>query len=218
MQMTATAQRSAMARHDELALTSVFVAYTATATIWLLFSTAVGVLMAYKFGAPDFGPGAWLTFGRLRPIHTNDTFFGWASVALIGLAYYVATRSSRAALYSAKLAWIGLVLFNIAALAGTIALDLGYNNGNLEYREWPWPVRLIFLTALALTAWNLIATVARRSTDDVYLSNWYIIGGVLWTCILSVVAILPWYQYGLGQVSVSGFFMHNARWACGLPH
>ena len=210
MQMTATAQRSAMARRDESASASVFVAYTVTATFWLLFSTAVGVLMAYKFGAPDFGPGAWLTFGRLRPIHTNDTFFGWASVALIGLAYYVATRSSRAPLYSEKLAWVGLVLFNIAALAGTIALDLGYNNGNLEYREWPWPIRLIFLAALGLTAWNLIGTVARRSTDDVYLSNWYIIGGVLWTCILSLVAILPWYQYGLGQVSVSGFFMHNA--------
>src|SRR5258707_1144757 len=99
MQVTASAQRSAMARHDEPALTAVFVAYTVTATVWLLFSTAVGVLMAYKFGAPDFGPGAWLTFGRLRPIHTNDTFYGWASVALIGLAYYVAARSSRAPLY-----------------------------------------------------------------------------------------------------------------------
>ena len=50
----------------------------------------------------------------------------------------------------------------------------------------------------------------RRSTDDIYLSNWYTIGGVLWTCIIALVAILPWYQYGLGQVSVSGYYMHNA--------
>ena len=50
-------------------------------------------------------------------------------------------------------AWrIGLVLFNVAALAGTVALDLGYNDGNLEYREWPWPIRLIFLAALVITA------------------------------------------------------------------
>ena len=69
---------------------------------------------------------------------------------------------------------------------------------------------LIFLAALVVTAWNLIATVARRSTEDIYLSNWYTIGGVLWTCIIALVAILPWYQYGLGQVSVSGFYMHNA--------
>jgi len=133
--MTTEAPRIA-ARQDEPALVLIFASYTVSATIWLLFATSVGVLMAYKFGAPDFGPGAWLTFGRLRPIHTNATFYGWASIALVGLAYYVATRSSRALLYSTKLAWIGLALFNTAALAGTIALDLGYNNGDLEYREW----------------------------------------------------------------------------------
>lgn len=210
MQTSVTAHHSSLVEKDDRALASIFAAYTVTATVWLLFATGVGILLAYKFGAPDFGPGAWLTFGRLRPIHTNATFYGWASIALVGMAYYVADRSSRISLYSVKLAWIGLVLFNVAALAGTVALDLGYNDGNLEYREWPWPIRLVFLAALVVTAWNLIGTVARRSTDGIYLSNWYTIGGVLWTCIIAVVAILPWYQYGLGQVSVSGYYMHNA--------
>jgi len=210
MQTSVAAHHSSLVEKDDRALASVFAAYTVAATAWLLFATGVGILLAYKFGAPDFGPGAWLTFGRLRPIHTNATFYGWASIALVGMAYYVADRSSRISLYSVKLAWIGLVLFNVSALAGTVALDLGYNDGNLEYREWPWPIRLIFLAALVVTAWNLIGTVARRSTDGIYLSNWYTIGGVLWTCIIAVVAILPWYQYGLGQVSVSGYYMHNA--------
>ena len=205
-----TSSPSVPVSQDDPALVRVFMGYTVSATLWLLFATAVGVLMAYKFGAPDFGSGAWLTFGRLRPIHTNDTFYGWASIALVGLAYYVATRSSRTRLYSIQLAWWGLVLFNTAALAGTIALDLGYNNGDLEYREWPWPIRLIFLAALIVTAWNMIGTVARRGTKDIYLSNWYTTGGVLWTCIIATVATLPWYQKGLGQVAVSGFFMHNA--------
>jgi len=210
MQTGIAAHHSSPSENDDRALAAAFVGYTVTATFWLLFSTSVGVLLAYKFGAPDFAPGEWLTFGRLRAIHTNVTFYGWASLALVGLAYYVAARSSGTRLYSVKLAWIGMVLFNVAALAGTVALDLGYNDGNLEFREWPWPIKLIFLAALLITAWNLIATVARRGTEDIYLSNWYIIGGVLWTCILSLVAILPWYQYGLGQVAVSGFFMHNA--------
>ncbi len=191
-------------------LASIFVAYAISATLWLLFATFVGIVLAYKFGAPDFGQGAWLSFGRLRPIHTNATFYGWASIGLVGLAYDVAVRSCRTKLFSPSLAWIGLALFNIAALAGTIALDLGYSAGDLEYREWPWPIRLVFLAALAVTAVNLVATVARRSTEDIYLSNWYTMGGVLWTCIIAIVAILPWYQYGLGQVSVSGFYMHNA--------
>jgi cytochrome c oxidase cbb3-type subunit 1 len=210
MQPDLTADHSHLSERENRALTSVFSAYTATATLWLLFATGVGLLMAFKFGAPEFGPGAWLTFGRLRPIHTNATFYGFASIALVGLGYYVAVRSSGAKLYSATLAWTGLVLFNLAALAGTIALDLGYIDGDLEYREWPWWIRLIFLAALMVTAWNLIGTVARRSSDDIYLSNWYIIGGTLWTCIIAVVAIVPWYQYGLGQVAVSGFYMHNA--------
>ena len=210
MEATATVVQTTSQEADDRALASILSAYTVTATLWLLFATAVGIVLAYKFGAPDFGSGAWLTFGRLRPIHTNATFYGWASLALVGLAYYVAARSSRTSLYSVKLAWIGLLLFNLAALVGTIALDLGYNDGDLEYREWPWPIRLIFLAALVVTAWNLIGTVARRSTEDIYLSNWYTVGGVLWTCIIAVVAILPWYQYGLGQVSVSGYYMHNA--------
>jgi cytochrome c oxidase cbb3-type subunit 1 len=210
MYATLVAGPASLGDKDDRALTSVFVAYTVAATVWLLFATAVGVLVAYKFGAPDFGRGAWLTFGRLRPIHTNATFYGWASLALVGTAYYVVSRSSGARMYSSRLAWMGLLLFNVAAITGTIALALGYNDGNLEYREWPWPIRLVFLAALVVTAWNLLATVAQRSTEDIYLSNWYILGGVLWTCIIAIVAVLPFYQYGLGQVSVSGFYMHNA--------
>src|SRR3984957_15479117 len=210
MQTEAPARHSQLSDEDSRALISVFSAYTVTATLWLLFATAVGLLIAFKFGAPEFGPGAWLTFGRLRPIHTNATFYGFASIALVGLGYYVAARSCGTKLYSVALAWIGLVLFNVAGLAGTIALDLGYIDGDLEYREWPWWVRLIFLAAVLVTAWNLIATVARRSNEDIYLSNWYIIGGTLWAAIISVVGVVPWYQDGLGQVAVSGFFMHNS--------
>jgi cytochrome c oxidase cbb3-type subunit 1 len=190
--------------------TRLFAGYVISATAWLVFATFVALIVAYKFGAPDFGSGAWLTFGRLRPIHTNGTFYGWASIALVGLVYYVAVRSCRTRLYSIQLGWVGLWLFNIAAVLGTIALDLGYNDGTLEYREWPWPIRLIFLAALVVTAVNLLATVARRTSHDIYLSNWYTMGGVLWTIIIATVGVLPWYQYGLGQVAVSGFYMHNA--------
>ena len=142
-----TARHSILSDKEDRSLVSVFSAYVVCATLWLLFATGIGLLMAFKFGAPEFGAGAWLTFGRLRPIHTNATFYGFASIALIGLGYYVAARSSGTKLYSAALAWIGLVLFNVAAVAGTVALDLGYNDGDLEYREWLWWIRLIFLAA-----------------------------------------------------------------------
>src|SRR3984957_13937225 len=118
MQTEAPARHSQLSDEDSRALISVFSAYTVTATLWLLFATGVGLLIAFKFGAPEFGPGAWLTFGRLRPIHTNATFYGFASIALVGLGYYVAARSCGTKLYSVALAWIGLVLFNVAGGGG----------------------------------------------------------------------------------------------------
>ena len=79
-------QHQSPSEKSEQALASVLTAYTVCATFWLLFATGVGLLLAFKFGAPDFWGGAWLTFGRLRPIHTNATFWGFASPALIGRA------------------------------------------------------------------------------------------------------------------------------------
>ena len=206
MQRIVTAHPLNAPKHEVETLARVIIGYTISATAWLVFATFVGILLAYKFGAPDFGPGAWLTFGRLRPIHTNGTFYGWASIALVGLAYYVAS-SCRTQLYSTRLAWIGLWL-------------------------GPLPARSRWTSAITTEIWNtasghghsadfsgcaagygldLVATVARRTnSNDIYLSNWYTMGGVLWTCIIAVVAILPWYQYGLGQVAVSGYYMHNA--------
>jgi cytochrome c oxidase cbb3-type subunit 1 len=195
---------------DDRMLVNIFSAYTVCATVWLLFATAVGVLLAVKFAFPDFATSPAFSFGRLRAIHTNATFYAWASPALIGLALWIAARSSGTRLYSAPLAWIALALINLAAVCGTIALDLGYNAGDQEYREWLWWIRCILGAALVITAWNLIATVARRQDEDLYLSNWYTISAVLWTIIIFVVTLLPGYQIGLGQVAVQAFFMHNA--------
>ncbi|HEX7387646.1 MAG TPA: cbb3-type cytochrome c oxidase subunit I [Castellaniella sp.] len=195
----------------DVELTRIFSAYTMCGTIWLIFATAVGVLLALKLVYPELLSTALpLTFGRLRPIHTNDTFYAWASPAMIGLAFYIAAKSSGARLYSTKLAWVVLVLLNVAAIVGTVALDLGFNNGDQEYREWlPW-IRMILALALVLTAWNLIGTVARRVGKDIYLSNWYTMGGTLWTIIIFLITLTPWYQHGLGQVAVQGYYMHNA--------
>ena len=194
---------------DTRVLASIFSAYIVSATLWLVFSTAVGLLVSFKFAYPDFGTAPALSFGRLRAIHTNGTFYGFATQALVGLALFIAVRSSGARLYSAALAWISLALFNLAAVLGTITLDLGLNYGQ-EYREWLWWIRIILGLGLATAAWNAIATVGRRDSEEIYISNWYTIGGMLWTIVIVIVSIVPWYQYGLGQVAVQAFFIHNA--------
>jgi hypothetical protein len=129
MQTEVTARHSDLSEKDNRALISVFSAYTVTATLWLLFATGVGLLIAFKFGAPEFGPGAWLTFGRLRPIHPNATFYGFASIALVGLGYYVAARSCGTKLYNATLAWTGRAFSHLRPRSSVRRIE-----GKMTYR------------------------------------------------------------------------------------
>lgn len=189
---------------------AIFSAYTLSATFWLLFATAVGVLISFKFPYPDWATSPYLSFGRLRAIHTNGTFYGWASVALSGAALYVGARTSGIPLEAKRFAWAGLALYNIAAICGTITLDLGINHGDQEYREWVWWVIVIFLLAVICTFIALLTTVARRIEREIYISNWYTLGAFIFTILLGITAYVPTYQHGLGQVAVQAFFMHNA--------
>lgn len=189
---------------------TIFSWYTISATFWLLLTTAVGLLLSFKFPYPDLATSPFLSFGRLRAIHTNGTFYGWASIALVGCALYVAARTSGASLTRKAWAWAGLLCFNTAAIVGTLTLDLGMNYGDQEYREWIWPAKLLFLAGVFLSGATIVRTVAERAEREIYISNWYTVGGFIFTLILSIVALIPIYQIGLGQVAVQGFFMHNA--------
>ncbi|HMU07422.1 MAG TPA: cbb3-type cytochrome c oxidase subunit I, partial [Kaistella sp.] len=93
--------------------------------LWLLVGTSVGEYLGIKFVAPDADHVSWLSFGRLRPVHTNLVFWGWASFAMVGLAYYVIPRVSNVGIFSLKLGWYALILMNAAVILGTISLMAG---------------------------------------------------------------------------------------------
>lgn len=189
---------------------ALFSSYTLSATFWLLLTTAIGLLLSFKFPYPDWATSPYLSFGRLRAIHTNGTFYGWATIALVGCALFVAARTSGTPIARKSWAWLGLLCFNAAAVLGTVTLDLGMNYGDQEYREWIWPAKVLFLAGVCLSGATVVRTVAERVEREIYIANWYTIGGFIFTIILSIVALLPSYQIGLGQVAVQGFFMHNA--------
>jgi cytochrome c oxidase cbb3-type subunit I len=185
-------------------------AFTICATIWLLITTSAGLLISFKYSYPDLMTHPLLSFGRLRAVHTNGTFYGWATIALVGLSLWVAARSSGVNIQAPKAAWWSLILFNIAAVVGTVTLDSGISNGSQEYREWIWPAQVILLIGALVAVSVVFRTVAARRSHDIYISNWYIIGGFTFTAIFTIAELLPWYQRGLGQVAVQAFYMHNA--------
>lgn len=195
--------------HIERPLSLLVIWYLICATFWLLFGTTVGEYIGIKFVAPDADHISWLSFGRLRPVHTNAVFWGWASLAMLGLGYYIVPRVSNTRLASYKAGWYTLYLINAAVILGTVCLMAGINNGGGEYREYVWPVMLLFGIGLALTLVNYLKTIARRTTKEIYISNWYMVSAVIFTIVISLAAYIPWWQDGLGETIIQGYYMHQ---------
>lgn len=183
--------------------------FLGTATFWLLFGTSVGEYLGIKFVRPDADHLSWLSFGRLRPVHTNAVFWGWASLAMVGLGYYVTSIVSNTPLASLRRGWWSLFLINAAVLLGSLSLMAGINNGGGEYREYVWPIMLLFGIGIVLALINFIQTIARRKTKEIYISNWYMVAALMFVIIISLVAYLPFWQDGLGETIAQGYYMHQ---------
>jgi len=190
-------------------LKKLIIYYIGASIFWLLFGTLIGQYVGMKFVWPEIDTISWLSFGRLRPVHTNAVFWGWASLAMVGLANFVITRTSNVKLYSYKIAWWAWRLMNLSVILGSIFLMIGINNGGREYREYIWPVMLPFATGLILTLYNFYQTVSRRKISEIYISNWYLFGGLIWTITIVVIAYLPYFQNGLGETVIQGYYMHQ---------
>ena len=190
-------------------LTKLILWYLGSATFWLLFGTTVGEYVGIKFIAPDVDHFSWLSFGRLRPVHTNAVFWGWASLAMMGLAYYVVPRVSNVSIASIKTGYQSLVLINVSVILGTICLMAGINNGGGEYREYIWPVMALFGIGVFISLLNFLKTVARRTTNEIYVSNWYILSAMMYVLVIAIIAYWPSWQTGLGETIIQGYYMHQ---------
>lgn len=183
--------------------------YLGCATFWLLFGTTVGEYLGIKFVAPDVDHYSWLSFGRLRPVHTNAVFWGWASLAMMGLAYYVIPRVSNVPIANIKTGYYSLILINTSVVLGSLCLMAGINNGGGEYREYIWPVMALFGIAVIISLKNFFETIAKRTTKEIYVSNWYIISSMMFLLVIAIIAYWPSWQTGLGETIVQGYYMHQ---------
>lgn len=202
-------KRATPALDIPIKLRTLIIYYLGAATFWLVFGTLVGQYLGMKFLWPDMDSVSWLSFGRLRPVHTNTVFWGWASLAMIGLGYFVIARTSNTVIHSYRRAWWAWRLINISVLLGNLSLMAGINNGGGEYREYIWPIMLLFAIGLIITFLNFYKTVANRKISEIYISNWFILAALIWTTVLATIGYLPFYQNGLGETVVQGYYMHQ---------
>ena len=190
-------------------LTKLILWYLGCSVFWLLFGTSIGEYVGIKFVAPDADHISWLSFGRLRPVHTNAVFWGWASLAMIGLGYYVIPRVSNTPIANIKTGYHSLVLINASVIIGSICLMAGINNGGGEYREYTWPVMALFGIGVIISLSNFLKTIAKRTIKEIYVSNWYIISAMMFLLVIALVAYWPGWQNGLGETIVQGYYMHQ---------
>ncbi len=190
-------------------LSKLIIYFLGCAVLWLIVGTSIGEYLGIKFVAPDVDHQSWLSFGRLRPVHTNMVFWGWCSFAMVGLAYYVIPRVSNTEIFKLKYGYYSLIFMNLAVILGSLSLMAGINNAGGEYREYIWPIMLLFGIGIGFTLYNYLMTIARRKTKEIYVSNWYIVSATMYVIVILVVAYLPFWQDGLAETIIQGYYMHQ---------
>jgi cytochrome c oxidase cbb3-type subunit 1 len=186
------------------------------AIIFMLIGMLVGLFISINgFLLPDYFSGEYIHFGRVRPVHVSVVTLLWLLSADVGLIFYFVPRLCGVPLWSVPLAKVAIVLWWISLIFGNFSYPLGTNWG-WEFAEMPmwvsWiPVKVLFFVSWSLMVFNLIATVANRKYEKLYVSLWYTLGTLIWTTITVYVGWfhLDFLPGGISKVNANFFYLHN---------
>lgn len=155
---------------------SVVKGFVVMASVYFVVGTFIGVYIASELSWPFLNFDiAEITFGRLRPLHTNAVIFAFGGCVLMASAFYSVQRTCHTALWSNKMAWAVFWGWNLVIVSAVITLPLGFTQGK-EYAELEWPIDILIALVWVLFTFNFIMTVAKRKTPHIYVSNWFFMG------------------------------------------
>jgi cytochrome c oxidase cbb3-type subunit 1 len=187
--------------------------------VWGLVGMAVGVLIAAQLIWPELNfETPWLTYGRLRPLHTNAVIFAFGGSALFATSYYVVQRTCQARLFSDGLAAFTFWGWQAVIVLAAITLPLGITAGK-EYAELEWPIDVLITIVWVAYAVVFFGTIAKRKVQHIYVANWFFGAYILTIALLHVVnsAEVPvtfWKSYsayaGVQDAMVQWWYGHNA--------
>jgi cytochrome c oxidase cbb3-type subunit 1/cytochrome c oxidase cbb3-type subunit I/II len=180
----------------------------------MVVATLFGLATAIELIAPDLlGNISWLSFGRIRPIHTNLVIFGFVTSGLLSVSFYIVPKLLRTELYSEKLGMITLLIWNIILVSIVITLAMGLTQGR-EYAEAIWTIDVLVAVAFGLIFFNLIMTVRQREEPILYVSVWYICAAIILTAIVYIIGNVMWVPgtgalKGIPDAIILWFYGHN---------
>ncbi|MFM2405855.1 MAG: Cbb3-type cytochrome oxidase subunit 1 CcoN [Pseudomonadota bacterium] len=118
-------------------------AFALVAVLWGIVGMLVGVIVAAQLAFPDLTAGIpWLSYGRLRPLHTNAVIFAFGGSVLFATSYHVVQRTCQTRLFMPRLAMFTFVGWQVVILLAAITLPLGMTTGK-EYAELEWPIDIL---------------------------------------------------------------------------
>ncbi|MDI1300428.1 MAG: cytochrome-c oxidase, cbb3-type subunit I [bacterium] len=187
--------------------------------VWGIVGMLVGVIIAAQLAWPALNFDIpWLTYSRLRPLHTNAVIFAFGGSGLFAASYYIVQRTCQTALFAPKLASFTFWGWQLVILLAAITLPLGYTSAK-EYAELEWPIDLLITVVWVSYAIVFFGTIMKRQTSHIYVANWFFGAYILTIAVLHVVnsAELPvsmWKSYsaypGAMDAMIQWWYGHNA--------
>ncbi len=160
--------------------------FAAATIIWGLVATLVGLILAVQLVVPALSfDQPYLTFGRLRPLHTNAAIFAFAGNGIFAAIYYSSQRLLKARMFSDGLSQFHFWGWQAIIVAAAVTLPLGITQSK-EYAELEWPVDLAIAVVWVAFAINLFGTIARRRERHIYVAIWFYIATVITVAILHI--------------------------------
>ncbi|WP_100614875.1 cytochrome-c oxidase, cbb3-type subunit I [Confluentibacter citreus] len=170
--------------------------------LWGVVGMLVGLLLAFLFLFPNLTDGiSWLSFGRLRPLHTNAVIFAFVGNAIFAGVYYSTQRLLKARMFSDVLSKINFWGWQLIIVAAAITLPLGYTSSK-EYAELEWPIDIAIAVVWVVFGWNLIGTILKRRQRHLYVAIWFYIATFVTVAVLHIFNSLELPVSGLKSYSV----------------
>ena len=179
----------------------------------------IGVLIASQMAWPVLNfDTPWLSFGRLRPLHTNAVIFGFGGSALFATSYYVVQRTCHVRLFAPQLAQFTFFGWMLIIVLAVLTLPLGITSSK-EYAELEWPIDILITVVWVAYAVVFFGTIAKRRVKHIYVANWFFGAFILTVAMLHVVnsAAIPVNLFksysayaGVQDAMVQWWYGHNA--------
>jgi cytochrome c oxidase cbb3-type subunit 1 len=156
------------------------------ALVWGILGMSAGTYIASELAFPFLNFDIpYITFGRLRPVHTTLVIFGFGGSALFATSYYVVQRTCQTRLWSDFLANFTFWGWQVGVAAGALSYMLGYSQGK-EYAEFEWPLDIAIAVVWVAYFTVYVQTLRRRSQPHIYVANWFYMAFILATALLHI--------------------------------